>query len=337
MPFLTNACHFTLSLARWIQFTLFVYDPCDINLTQTNSTYTRLVYDSLRYFPDPDESHSHWIWFAVIHCAIFLTQIFPICTRLVDDLLLFLLLLLLWRNSPKVASASPFLRFLDPTQCTTHSVGLLCTIDRPEAETSDNTQHSNETKKYYAPAGFGPTIPESDRPLILALDRWATEISSLWSIVIFSWSRRIQFTLDLSVMHCNTIPSHVIRFSFHFSKIQYDVSHMNPIHAISVRCTVLSTSLRRIRFSTACASGPVLYCAAIHASLVLYGHGSPCPMHFPSYPTISALLDHTSYYWSPYTAVSFSSSLVCLSLFFSVSCSLLFFLLLKVSISAPSG
>jgi len=51
---------------------------------------------------------------------------------------------------------------------TPHSVGFLWTSDQPEAETSDNTQHSQET--FMPLAGFEPTIPASERPQTHDLD-----------------------------------------------------------------------------------------------------------------------------------------------------------------------
>jgi hypothetical protein len=60
---------------------------------------------------------------------------------------------------------------------TTHSVGLLWTSDQPVAETS-TWQHTTLTrhKTSISPAGFKPTIPESERPQTHALDRGATGI-----------------------------------------------------------------------------------------------------------------------------------------------------------------
>jgi len=60
---------------------------------------------------------------------------------------------------------------------TPHSVGLLWTSDRPEAETSTCTTHNTHKRQTTAPpAGFEPTIPASERPQTHALDRPATEI-----------------------------------------------------------------------------------------------------------------------------------------------------------------
>ena len=59
---------------------------------------------------------------------------------------------------------------------TPHSVGLLWTSDQPDAETSDNTQHSQETDIHVARAEFEPAIPASERPQTHALDRAATGI-----------------------------------------------------------------------------------------------------------------------------------------------------------------
>ena len=52
----------------------------------------------------------------------------------------------------------------------THSVGLLWTSDQPDAENSDNTQHSQLTD-IYTPAWFEPVTPTSERPKTYASDR----------------------------------------------------------------------------------------------------------------------------------------------------------------------
>jgi len=59
---------------------------------------------------------------------------------------------------------------------TPHSVELLCTSDQPNAETSVNTKHSQETKRPRPPAGFEPSIPGSERSQTHALDCAATGI-----------------------------------------------------------------------------------------------------------------------------------------------------------------
>jgi hypothetical protein len=51
------------------------------------------------------------------------------------------------------------------------SVGFLWTSDQPDAETSDNTQHSQQTSMHAA--GF--ESPISERPQTHTLDRVATE------------------------------------------------------------------------------------------------------------------------------------------------------------------
>jgi hypothetical protein len=58
---------------------------------------------------------------------------------------------------------------------TPHWLGLLWTSNQPDAETSDNTQHSQETDNH-VPTGFESTIPASERPQTNALDRAATGI-----------------------------------------------------------------------------------------------------------------------------------------------------------------
>jgi len=59
---------------------------------------------------------------------------------------------------------------------TPHSVGLLWTSDKPEAETF-NWQHNRRTST--PPAGFKPTSPASQQPQTHALDRAATGIGRL--------------------------------------------------------------------------------------------------------------------------------------------------------------
>jgi len=49
-------------------------------------------------------------------------------------------------NSPQWAKASSLSRIHDHTQIdTSHSVGFFWTSDQPDAETTDNTQHSQQT------------------------------------------------------------------------------------------------------------------------------------------------------------------------------------------------
>jgi hypothetical protein len=57
-------------------------------------------------------------------------------------------------------------------------VGLLCTSDQLAAETSDNTQHSQQTS--VPPAGCKPTITTGERPQIHGLERATTEIGHIY-------------------------------------------------------------------------------------------------------------------------------------------------------------
>ena len=57
-------------------------------------------------------------------------------------------------------------------------VALLWTSDHPVKETSDNTQHSQQTSM--PPAGFEPTISAGERPQTYALDRAATGTGHLF-------------------------------------------------------------------------------------------------------------------------------------------------------------
>jgi len=56
---------------------------------------------------------------------------------------------------------------------TPHSVGLLWTSNQPDAETS-TWKHTTLT--HLSPAGFEPTIPDSERPQTYTLDRAAPGI-----------------------------------------------------------------------------------------------------------------------------------------------------------------
>jgi hypothetical protein len=58
---------------------------------------------------------------------------------------------------------------------TPHSVTILRTRDEPDAETSDNAQHSRESDNYL-PAGFEPKFSGSERSQTHALDSAVTEI-----------------------------------------------------------------------------------------------------------------------------------------------------------------
>ena len=61
---------------------------------------------------------------------------------------------------------------------TPHSVGLLWTSGRPDAETS-TSQHTTFTRDRQTampPAGFDPEIPACERPQMYALDRAAAVI-----------------------------------------------------------------------------------------------------------------------------------------------------------------
>jgi hypothetical protein len=78
-----------------------------------------------------------------------------------------------WRYSPHCTRASLFTRFLDHAP---QSVGLIRTSDRPVAQTSDNTQQSEQTDIHTCPpVGFKPTISAGERPQTYALDRAGTE------------------------------------------------------------------------------------------------------------------------------------------------------------------
>jgi hypothetical protein len=60
---------------------------------------------------------------------------------------------------------------------TPHSLRLLWTSDRPEAETSTyKIQNTRKRQTTAPPAGFESTMPASERPQTHALDRAATWI-----------------------------------------------------------------------------------------------------------------------------------------------------------------
>jgi len=65
------------------------------------------------------------------------------------------------------------------------SVGVLWTGNLPVAETStwQHTKNSQETQTSMPPAGFGPAIPESERPQTHVLDRAATGIGKYHKIL----------------------------------------------------------------------------------------------------------------------------------------------------------
>jgi len=75
-------------------------------------------------------------------------------------------------TAPQGARASALSRLHDHTD-TPQSAGLLWTSDQPHANTS-TSQHTTFTP----PAGFGPSIPASERPQTHAFDRAATGIGT---------------------------------------------------------------------------------------------------------------------------------------------------------------
>ena len=80
-----------------------------------------------------------------------------------------------WRNSPKWATASSFLRFLDHTQRRT-AVGRTPLYEwsarRRDLYLTTHNTHKRQTSM--PPAGFEPTIPASEWLQTYALDRAAT-------------------------------------------------------------------------------------------------------------------------------------------------------------------
>ena len=80
-----------------------------------------------------------------------------------------------WRNSPKWATASSFLRFLDHTQRRT-AVGRT-PLDDSSARRRDlyltTTHNTHNRHTSMPPLGLEPTIPARERPQTYALDRAA--------------------------------------------------------------------------------------------------------------------------------------------------------------------
>ena len=65
-----------------------------------------------------------------------------------------------WCNIPYRARVSSLSRIHDQTQDKLHSVGLLWTTDRPDAETLDLTKHNTLTKQIsMSLTGFEPVTP----------------------------------------------------------------------------------------------------------------------------------------------------------------------------------
>jgi hypothetical protein len=74
---------------------------------------------------------------------------------------------------------------------TPHSIGLLCTGDQPDAETS-SWQHTTfiRDRRPCPTAGFLPTIPAKERPQTHALDRAAARIA-----IVFDYGDKFTFFL----------------------------------------------------------------------------------------------------------------------------------------------
>ena len=90
-----------------------------------------------------------------------------------------------WRCSPPLAMASSFLRFLDHIPTNQRSVGLLWTSDQLVAEISTTAYNTHNRQTSIYPAGFEPTILESEWPQTYVLDRAATGIAMYKFIHIF--------------------------------------------------------------------------------------------------------------------------------------------------------
>lgn len=152
---------------------------------------------------------------------------------------------------------------------------------------------------------------------------------------MFSRTRRIHFTFNFLVTHCDTV-----------------LSPMNPIHAIAVRSTVTSATPRWLPFysylsavqfdviqpSTLKYSSLRLTCFV--RTRVLYDCLLPCSTHFPSqqfflYNHLSVIRSHFVLL-SHYTAISLNSSLVWLSLSISPPILLLLLLFLSFDLNAFS-
>jgi hypothetical protein len=80
---------------------------------------------------------------------------------------------------------SSLMRFLDPHNDSTQSVGLLWTSVQPEAETSTWQRTTLTTDRHPCPpGGFEPTIPTIERPQTNASDRAVTGIGDRKSEIV---------------------------------------------------------------------------------------------------------------------------------------------------------
>ena len=82
-----------------------------------------------------------------------------------------------WRNSPTRAMAASCSRFLDRTQL--HTTVSSTPLDEGSARRRDlylTTHNTHKRQASMTPAEFEPTIPASDRPQTLALERSVTGI-----------------------------------------------------------------------------------------------------------------------------------------------------------------
>ena len=117
-----------------------------------------------------------------------------------------------WCNSPQWASAYSFTRFLDHTQDTQQSVGLLWTDDQPDTETYTWQAHKTRSRQTsMPPVGFKPTNTLGEQPAGLRLrprghwhrqrpgvtgvqmsNTWASPAHTnnvIWLFTVVSWLR----------------------------------------------------------------------------------------------------------------------------------------------------
>jgi hypothetical protein len=97
------------------------------------------------------------------------------------DFVIYILFFHLYRHSPLVGQGLLIIEASRSHSHTPHSVELLWTCDRPNAETSlpDNTQHTHRGQTAMPSALFEPAISASERSKTHVLDREATGIGLL--------------------------------------------------------------------------------------------------------------------------------------------------------------
>ena len=84
------------------------------------------------------------------------------------------------------AGVESYCRTCSHTHTHSHTVGLLWTRDRRDAEMSICTTHNTHKKTdIHTPPGFEPAMPASERPQTNALDRAATGLGAFYACKIY--------------------------------------------------------------------------------------------------------------------------------------------------------